>query len=84
MRMWQKSHQTEEPTGGTRIGPLHYFSECGILLRPGPRRKDARVVSIDAGMANLLGLPICKECIRKMAPFEEQMGACAISVVAPS
>src|SRR6266436_8140847 len=59
---WQRAHRREEPTGGTRLGPLHYFSDCQTLLKRGPRREDARVVPLESGVAEALGLPLCKEC----------------------
>ncbi len=70
---WVAAHFTDEPTGGTRLGPLHYFSDCRTLLKRGPRRADARIVPMDSVTAEALGLPTCKECQRKMAPLEAQM-----------
>ena len=70
---WQAAHQYEEPTGGTRLGPLHYFGDCRTLLHRGPRRADARIVELDANVAEQLGLPVCKECAAKMAPFEAEI-----------
>ena len=70
---WHAAHHHEESTGGTRLGPLHYFGDCNTLLKRGPRRSDARIVTLDAATAETLGLPVCKECRKKMAPFEEQM-----------
>jgi len=70
-----EAHFTEECTGGTRLGPLHYFSDCSTLLKRGPRRADARIVSLNAETARALGLPLCKQCKAKMAPFEEQLPA---------
>lgn len=70
---WYAAHHGEEPTGGTRLGPLHYFADCQTLLKRGPRRKDARIVSLESATAAALGLPVCKECAAKMAPFEEQL-----------
>ncbi len=72
---WVAAHYTEEHTGGTRLGPLHYFSDCRTLLKRGPRRADARIVPMDMEMVRALDLPICKECISKMLPFESQVQA---------
>lgn len=69
---WRTAHETEEPTGGTRLSPLHYFSDCQTLLKRGPRRKDARIVEMAPDVAQSLGLPLCKECKARMAPFERQ------------
>jgi hypothetical protein len=69
---WYEAHYHEEPTGGTRLGPLHYFSDCRTLTHRGPRRADARIVSLDFETATALGLPLCKECKAKMAPFEQE------------
>ncbi len=73
--VWDAAHTVEEPTGGTRVGPLHYFGDCTTLLKRGPRRTDSRIVEFTAEIAEILGLPICKECTRKMAPFEAQVSA---------
>lgn len=69
---WYKAHHHEEHTGGTRLGPLHHFGDCKTLLHRGPRRKDARIIEIDHGTAQDLGLPTCKECAARMRPFEKQ------------
>ena len=72
---WLAIHLSERPTGGTRLGPLHYFGDCNTLLKRGPRRDDARIVEIDPETARKLGLPVCKACAAKMAPFEKQFDA---------
>ena len=73
MDQWSRDHIFEEATGGTRMGPLHYFSDCHTLLHRGPRRKDSRIVALDLGTIQDLGLPTCKECAAKMAPLEREM-----------
>lgn len=72
-KAWEQAHLGERATGGTRLGPLHYFSDCRTLTMRGPRRKDARIIALDSGVAEDLGLPLCKECAAKMAPFEAQV-----------
>jgi hypothetical protein len=72
MAEWTAAHTEAVHTGGTRLGPLHHFQDCKILLRRAPRREDARVIPIDSQTAALLNLPLCKECKKRMAPFEEQ------------
>lgn len=73
---WNRKHPQEWfHTGGTRLGPLHYFKDCITLLKRGPRSPEARVVALDPGIAQDFGLPLCKECQAKMAPFESQLPA---------
>lgn len=73
---WEKVHYFTEHTGGTRLGPLHYFSDCHTLLKRGPRRAEtSRIVPLDAEAVRVLDLPVCKECKSKMAPFEAQLPA---------
>lgn len=79
---WQQAHFCEEPTGGTRLGPLHYFRDCHTLNHRGPRRKDARIIELDSGVAEDLGLPVCKECHEKMAPLEQQFAMAPVSPLA--
>lgn len=71
---WVDAHYTQELNGGTRLGPLHYFSDCQWVKKPRNARPDARIVEVDAETASALRLPICKECAAKMAPFENQVG----------
>jgi hypothetical protein len=67
---WYTEHHEEIPTGGTRLGPLHYFSDCRTLLYRGPRRKDARIVGLPLETIALLSLPVCKECASKLSEME--------------
>ncbi len=70
---WVAAHVTEERTGGTRLGPLHYFADCPTLGKRGHRRADARIIAINSDMAQALDLDVCKHCQAQMAPFETQM-----------
>ena len=70
---WHAAHFYEASTGGTRVGPLHYFSDCTTLLKRGPRRADARIVPVTSEMAAAFAFPICKECAAKMAPLEQAL-----------
>jgi len=69
---WTAAHKSEEPTGGTRLGPLHYFRDCKTLRTRGPRRKDARIIALTPEVARDLDLHVRKECTARMAPFEQQ------------
>jgi hypothetical protein len=72
---WDAAHTKREPTGGTRLGPSHYFRDCDTLLHRGPRGPEARIVALDFETAQALRLPICKECKAKMASFERQIAS---------
>ncbi len=68
---WVSEHRKEHHTGGTRLGPFHYFSDCNTLLHKGPRRADARIVALDHDVAKALNLPTCKACATRMAELEK-------------
>lgn len=71
LAQYHREHYHEEPTGGTRLGPLHYFHDCHTLLkRGGARRKDARIIGVTIEMISLLQLPVCKQCYAKIAEME--------------
>jgi hypothetical protein len=72
MAKWNADHFSERPTGGTRVGPLHYFRDCRTLTTRGnARRKDSRIVEFDDEAVEALQLPICKECVAKMNALAE-------------
>ena len=67
------AHEIEIPTGGTRLGPLHYFQDCSSLT--GKRggnygRPDARVIGLPIEFLELLALPVCKTCEKRLAAME--------------
>lgn len=69
---WEKAHPVVAvPNGRTNIGPVHYFRDCKGLK---PRQQGhGRVVGLDAGTIEALGLPVCERCTERMAPLERQM-----------
>lgn len=77
---WETTHYYQEPNGGTRLGPLHYFSDCKRLA-PRNRREDAKVIELDSAMVQALDLPPCKECRAKLAGYEEQMAGVAVAAM---
>jgi hypothetical protein len=72
-KAWIERHTLAVPTGGTRLGPRHYFSDCLTLTKRGPRRSDARIVAMNAEALEALDLPLRKQCAARMAPIEALM-----------
>jgi hypothetical protein len=66
---YEQAHYGEKQIG-TRLGPMHYFQDCGWIYGRSGCRPDSRVVALTGEMAEALQLPICKACAERMAPFE--------------